>query len=486
MKSIVWYRLDLRLSDNPALVAAAKRGGEVVPIFIWSPEEEGDWFPGSASRWWLHQSLAALEKQLREMGSRLIIRRGPSLQTLLAMVTETGATAVFWNRRYEPAVIERDTKVKADLRSHGLEVETFNAALLREPWSVQNQSEKPFRVFTPFWKYCQSLPEPDEPLPAPRYLPVPRKWPISLALAELELEPKIDWARGIRAAWQPGEAGAQSNLTGFLTGAMEAYSSGRNRPDTPGTSRLSPHLHFGEIGPRQIWSGLRRHAVLRNMTSWRSSQFAAELGWREFAHHLLFHFPRTPEEPLRRDFGSFPWRRDEAQLRQWQKGETGFPIVDAGMRELWATGWMHNRVRMITASFLVKDLLLPWQKGARWFWDTLVDADLASNTLGWQWTAGCGADAAPYYRIFNPALQGEKFDPQGDYVRRWCPELSKLPAKWVHQPDRAPVEILRDAKVKLGKNYPYPMVNHALARENALQAFTRVTGVKLHFQPRKP
>lgn len=473
--SLVWFRCDLRLTDNPALAAAVKRDRPVVPVFIWSPDEEATWPPGGASRWWLHQSLAALDARLRAGGSRLVIRRGPTLDTLRALLKETRADAVFWNRRYEPAVIARDAQVKEALRSDGLVAESFNAALLHEPWTIQNQSKKPFQVFTPFWKHCLTKPDPAEPLPAPTNLPALSKWPKSLALDELELEPNINWADGLRAAWQPGEAGATANLSHFLTKSFDDYTDHRNRPDVVGTSRLSPYLHFGEISPRQVWHGLRRMAAKRGLPleSWRGSQFLAEVGWREFSHHLLFHYPHTATEPLRSNFKNFPWRKDAAWLRAWQKGRTGYPIVDAGMRELWATGWMHNRVRMIVASFLVKDLLLDWQEGARWFWDTLVDADLAQNTLGWQWTAGCGADAAPYFRVFNPTSQGEKFDPDGDYVRKWCPELAELPDNWLHQPHSAPVEILRAAGVELGRNYPRPIVSHAIAREVALEAFAR-------------
>ncbi|MCU0784893.1 MAG: DNA photolyase family protein [Verrucomicrobia bacterium] len=476
--SIHWFRLDLRLADNPALRAAIERGGPVVPVFTWATEEEGDWPPGGASKWWLHQSLAKLDAQLRAAGSRLVIRRGPTLESLRALAKETGAAAVFWNRRHEPAVIARDAKVKEALGSDGFAAESFNAALLHEPWTIQNQSNKPFQVFTPFWRHCLAKPDPAEPLPAPKNILSPSKWPKSLALGELELESKLNWSDGLRAAWHPGEVGATANLSRFLAKAFDDYTDHRNRPDVTGTSRLSPHLHFGEISPCQVWHGLRRLASKRGLPveQWRGSQFLAELGWREFAHHLLFHFPHTPAEPLRADFKKFPWRKDAAWLRAWQVGRTGYPIVDAGMRELWATGWMHNRVRMIAASFLVKDLLLPWQEGARWFWDTLVDADLANNTLGWQWTAGCGADAAPYFRVFNPTSQGEKFDPQGDYVRKWCPELAKLPAEWIHQPDKAPTEILRVAGVKPGHNYPQPIVNHAIAREVALAAFARLKG----------
>ena len=467
--SLIWFRLDLRLADHPALQAGIQRGS-VVPVFIHAPEEEAPWSPGGASRWWLYQSLGALDTALRKLGSQLVIRRGPSLATLSALAKETAATAVFWNRRYEPALTARDTQIKDALRAAGLEVESFNGALLHEPWTIQNQSGKPFQIFTPFWKHCLTKPDPAEPLPRPRKLSAPTHWPVSLALDELELEPKIKWADGLRAAWQPGEAGAAAHLENFLASAFANYTNDRNRPDHPGTSRLSPHLHFGEISPRQVWHAVRR----RSVADWRTSQFLTELGWREFAHQLLHHFPHTPTEPLRADFKKFPWRKDAEFLAAWQKGQTGYPIVDAGMRELWATGWMHNRVRMIVASFLVKDLLLSWTEGAAWFWDTLVDADLAQNTLGWQWTAGCGADAAPYFRVFNPISQGEKFDPRGDYVRRWCPELAKLSDKWLHQPWSAPPEILARAGVELGRDYPEPVVSHAIAREVALAAFAEL------------
>ena len=473
--AILWQRLDFRLADHPALAAAMKHGA-VVPVYIHAPEEESPWAPGGASLWWLHQSLAAHDAALRQTGVRLLIRRGPTLATLRALVNETGATAVFWNRRYEPVVTARDTQIKAALRADGLLVESFNGALLHEPWTIQNQSGKPFQVFTPFWKNCLTKPDPSDPLAAPKTMPAPDKWPKSLALEELELEPKIKWAEGIRAAWQPGEIGAARMLKEFLKNAFADYADLRNRPDLRGTSRLSPHLHFGEISPRQIWHGVRQHAERGGVTAWRTSQFLAEVGWREFAHHLLHHFPHTPTAPLREDFKRFPWRKDAAFLKAWQRGQTGYPIVDAGMRELWTTGWMHNRVRMIVASFLVKDLLLSWRDGAEWFWDTLVDADLAQNTLGWQWTAGCGADAAPYFRVFNPVSQGEKFDPRGDYVRKWCPELSRLPDEWLHQPDKAPSEVLARAGVVLGKNYPAPIVSHAIAREVALEAFAKLKG----------
>ena len=471
--ALVWFRQDLRLADNPALAAALRTGRRVIPVFIWDPEGDGDWAPGGASRWWLHQSLAALSKRLKEKGSRLVLRAGTSLEVLQEIVATTGASTLYWNRRYEPTCIARDSHVKESLRDVGLEVDSFNGALLHEPWTIRNLSGKPFQVFTPYWKTCLALPDPPTPLDEPVSLPSPSKWPDSLPLASLQLEPRLDWSKGLHSAWQPGEAGGLAQLQAFLDQTFDAYAETRNRPDLRGTSRLSPHLHFGEIGPRQIWHSLRATADRRKLSvaQWRASSFLSEVGWREFAHHLLYSFPHTPAAPLRQNFERFPWRRDAAFLRAWQKGLTGYPLVDAGMRELWATGWMHNRVRMVVGSFLVKDLLISWKEGARWFWDTLVDADLAQNTLGWQWISGCGADAAPYFRVFNPTGQGEKFDPQGVYVRRWCPELARLPDQWIHRPDAAPAEVLGRAGVELGRDYPHPIVAHSIAREVALEAF---------------
>jgi len=433
--TIVWFRLDLRLADNPALIAATKRGLPVIPVFIWAPEEEGKWPPGAASRWWLHQSLTTLDATLRDIGSRLIIRRGPTLDALRTLMKETDADAVFWNRRYEPALIERDAGIKAAVAT-----ESFNSALLVEPWEIHNAAGEPYRVFTPFWRACVSNKAAATLVAAPTKLNPPPQWPQSLALDALELEPKIDWSKTMRAAWQPGEAGAHAQLKMFVAGAVDNYGEDRDRPDMVATSRLSAHLHFGEIGPREVWRAVCDHP------SPSALEYLRQLGWREFAHHLLFHFPHTTDEPLRDEFAEFPWQRDAKLLGAWQHGQTGYPIVDAGMRELWATGWMHNRVRMIVASFLVKDLLVPWQEGARWFWDTLVDADLANNTLGWQWVAGCGADAAPFFRIFNPQSQAQKFDPDGEYVKRWVPDHGT--------PD-----------------YQAPVVDHAKAREKVLEAW---------------
>jgi len=468
--TLLWFRQDLRLSDNPALAAAVERGGPVIPVFIWAPEEEGAWRPGAASQWWLRRSLAALNAELEKRGSRLIIRRGPTGRALNDLMAESGASAVFWNRRYEPAAVARDPKLKSELRERGLAARSFNGNLLFEPWTIRNGSGKPFSLFTMFWRACLSKSVAPASKDAPRNLLAPQNWPRSLDLAQLALDPAVDWASGLCETWQPGESGAKTQLERFQKEAIQEYPAGRDNPGIVGTSRLSPHLHFGEISPGQIW-----RAVLALMNDGAIGAYQAylrQIGWREFAHQLLYHHPKSPEQALRIQFATFPWKTDPRALRAWTRGKTGYPLVDAGMRELWHTGWMHNRVRMVVASFLVKHLLIGWQEGAAWFWDTLVDADLANNTLGWQWVAGCGADAVPYFRIFNPVIQGEKFDPAGEYVRRWIPELSRLPEEWIHKPWKAPASILAKAGVEIGKTYPFPIVDHDEARKRALAAFS--------------
>ncbi|MBN1568456.1 MAG: deoxyribodipyrimidine photo-lyase [Acidobacteria bacterium] len=440
--AIVWFRLDLRLTDNPALTTASVQNKGIVPVFIWAPEEEGDWPPGAASRWWLHQSLTKLDEDLQRHGSRLIFRRGPSLEALRTLIRECSAGSVFWNRRYEPALRERDAHIEQALLSDGLHVETFNSALLFNPEDIKTRSGKPFQVFTPFWRSCLSAAPDFRPEPAPEVRSA--RLPASLSLDELGLEPAIDWTKGLRSTWLPGETGAQRLLRRFADEALDEYPAQRDFPAVAGTSRLSPHLHFGEISPRHVWE------VCSRTRTAGSQAFLRQLGWREFAHHLLYHFPHTTSKPLRAQFSRFPWRKDSKKLHAWHRGRTGYPIVDAGMRELWATGWMHNRVRMIAGSFLVKDLLVSWTEGARWFWDTLVDADLANNTLGWQWVAGCGADASPYFRIFNPTAQARKFDPEERYIGHWMPELET-------------------------KDYPAQIVHHPTAREQALAALASVT-----------
>ncbi|MFO1448515.1 MAG: deoxyribodipyrimidine photo-lyase [Opitutaceae bacterium] len=473
--SLVWFRQDLRLADNAALSAAVARGGPVIPCFVLDDEGEGAWRPGGASRSWLHRSLAALAASLEARGSRLILAHGHSQRVIEALVRATGATAVYWNRRYEPDVIARDSALKSGLAAQGIEARSFNSALLFEPHTISNKAGNPFQVFTPYWRHCQSLPIP-EPVALPRgRLVSPPAWPDSLALPDLKLAPKLAWDRDFYPFWTPGETGATQRLRDFLAHGIERYDAERDVPSADAVSRLSPHLHFGELGPRQIWAAVRSLSAKSGVFPAHrgAAKFLAEVGWREFAHHLLFHFPKTPSHPLRSEFEAFPWARDPdgRLLRAWQKGRTGYPLIDAGLRQLWSCGWMHNRVRMVVASFLVKHLRLPWTQGAAWFWDTLVDADLASNTLGWQWSAGCGADAAPYFRVFAPVLQGEKFDPKGHYIRRWVPELARLPDELIHQPWEAPAAVLARAGVTLGETYPRPIVDHATARAAALAAF---------------
>jgi deoxyribodipyrimidine photo-lyase len=467
--ALAWFRRDLRLADQPALAAALSEAETVIPVYIHSPDDEGDWAPGAASRWWLHHSLAALDADLHARGSRLVIRRGPALEALRALAVETGAEAVFWNRLYEPAVIARDKAVKHALGEQGIGAVSSNGHLLFEPWTVKNGAGEPYRVFTPFWKSCLprlgTLPP---PLPAPDRLPPVPSSLGSVRLDALGLLPSIRWDSGLAAEWRPGEAGAMAALARFADEAIGAYDEDRNRPDLRGSSRLSPYLHFGELSPRQA---LAAASVPGAGDAAGAASFVRELGWREFAHHLLYHFPHTVDAPLDERFGGLDWREDSALLEAWQRGSTGYPIVDAGMRELWQTGWMHNRVRMIVASLLTKNLFMHWRHGARWFWDTLVDADLANNTLGWQWTAGCGADAAPYYRIFNPVLQAEKFDPARAYIRRWVPELARLPDKYIHCPWQAPGSELLAAGVRLGQDYRFPVVDPRSSRDEALKRF---------------
>ncbi len=473
--SIVWFRLDLRLSDNPALTAAALVSRHVIPVYIHAPKEDGSWSPGAASCWWLHQSLSSLDQELRKLGSRLIICKGDSIASLLSIIKTTGADSVFYNRLYAPYAWARDIKVEAVLRSRGVSVESFNSSLLHEPHVLRTQSGNPFRVFTQFWNNLIATSERSHPFGAPQRLAFPEIEIASLPLEALELEPRFNWTSGMSSIWKPGETGAFLRLVNFTSKGLCDYATGRDRPDQDGVSMMSPHLHFGEIGPRQIWHAISA-AGKHLQAKINVATYLKELGWREFAHHVLFNFPETSELPLRRQFQDFPWCDNDHAFERWKYGQTGFPIVDAGMRQLWKIGWMHNRVRMIVASFLTKDLLVSWKHGAQWFWDTLVDADLASNTFGWQWTAGCGADAAPYFRIFNPVLQGEKFDPKGAYVRQWLPELSRLPDGWIHRPWLAPQHELESAGVKLGSTYPQNIIDHAWARNRALAAFAEVKG----------
>ncbi|MGQ9371835.1 cryptochrome/photolyase family protein [Azospirillum sp. A39] len=472
---IVWFRNDLRVADNPALARAAALGGPVLPLFVREERAGTAWAPGAAARWWLHGSLARLDEALRRLGSPLILRRGEAGAVLDALVAETGAGTVLWNRRYDPPGTATDDAVEKALTARGLTVETFNAALLFEPREVRTRSGGPFRVFTPFWRSCLDRSAPPAPVGAPARLSAPAAAPAGDRLDDWALRPSApDWAGGLRAAWTPGEAAARAALAGFLDGAAARYREDRDRPGRDATSRLSPHLAHGEIGPRQIWHAARTAAAAQPAAAPGIEAFLREIGWREFAYHLLSEAPALADAPLDRRFAAFPWRDDAAALAAWQRGRTGYPIVDAGMRQLWQTGWMHNRVRMIAASFLVKDLLLPWQAGEAWFRDTLVDADPANNPVGWQWVAGCGADAAPFFRVFNPVLQGETHDRDGRYVRRYVPELQDMPDAWLHKPWQAPPDVLERAGVRLGSTYPRPIVDHAAARDRALLAYAAV------------
>jgi deoxyribodipyrimidine photo-lyase len=467
---LVWLRQDLRLGDQPALTYAANSGRPVIPVYVF--DTDPDQRPmGGASRWWLNRSLTSLNKDLARIGSNLILRRGKAAEVITTLIEEAGAEAIAWNRLYEPAAIARDAKLKAALKDQGLEVKSFNGALLNEPWTVETGSGGPYKVFTPYWRAAKAKLTTVTALPAPKTLIAPANWPASEQIEDWGLHPsKPDWSKGF-AEWQPGEAGAKSRLQAFLEGPANAYAEGRDQPGKVGTSRLSPHLHFGEISPRQVWLAAQMASHKGDLDDGARDKFLAEIGWREFNHHLLFHFPDIATENFKPGFDGFGWLNDAKGLKAWQKGLTGYPMVDAGMRELWATGWMHNRVRMIVASFLVKHLLIHWREGEAWFWDTLLDADLANNAAGWQWTAGTGADASPYFRIFNPISQGEKFDPKGDYIRRWIPELASLPNKLIHRPWEASALELAAAGISLGTTYPNPMIDHSLARGRALEAY---------------
>jgi deoxyribodipyrimidine photo-lyase len=465
--SIVWFRDDLRLADNPALAATARAKGQVLCLYVL--DEESSRPLGGAARWWLAGSLRALDQELCRIGGRLVLRRGAAARLVPALAADIGASAVYWNRRYDSAGVMVDSEIAAALARANVGVETFQANLLFEPSS----DGKPPRVFTPFWRRMRTTAGPRQPLPAPR-----RIWPVpDVASDDLDvwrLEPvKPDWAGGLRAAWVRGEEAARQRLTDFLD-QIAGYASQRDRPDEDATSRLSPHLRFGEISPFQVWHAATFAAEKDSRIAGGVEKFLSELGWREFSYHLLHGFPELARKNLQERFDAFPWLNETGALRAWQRGCTGYPIVDTGMRQLWQTGWMHNRVRMVVASFLVKHLLVNWTEGERWFWDTLVDADPANNPASWQWVAGCGADAAPYFRIFNPILQGEKFDPDGRYVREYIPELAGLPNAFIHKPWEAPPLVLHGAGVTLGETYPRPFVDHAAARKRALEAFRRL------------
>jgi deoxyribodipyrimidine photo-lyase len=472
MTTIVWLRQDLRTRDNPALAAAAARGA-VLPIFILDDVTPGpQWRLGGASRWWLHHSLLALRCDI----GQLSLFRGDPCRLLPDIIKKTGVSAIYWNRCYEPFAIARDTELKGSLQRLGVEVQSFNGSLLHEPWQVATGGGGPFKVYTPYWRASRSRPV-AAPLPVPK-LTLSKSDALGDRLEDWGLLPRNpNWAAGWQHLWTPGESGALTRFDEFAEHALVGYRDLRDRPDLQGTSRLSPHLHWGEISPRQIWA---RMAIESEVPLKRNGadKFLGEIGWREFAHHLLYHFPTLPERNWRPNFDAYPWRNSADDFKAWQQGRTGYPLVDAGMRELWHTGWMHNRVRMITASFLVKHLRIDWRQGEAWFWDTLLDANLANNAAGWQWVAGSGADASPYFRIFNPMTQGRKFDPNGNYVRRWCPELAQLPNEFIHAPFQAGPEVLAQAGIKLGSTYPLPIVDHGQARGAALSGYDKVRAAR--------
>jgi len=478
---ICWFRDDLRLDDNPALAACAATGAPVLGLYVLDDEAPGEWALGGAARWWLRHSLERLAAELDKKGGVLVVKRGPADQIVAAVAEAVGASAVRWNRRYAKWERDQDERAKRALKAVGVAAESHAGKLLYEPWETCTKDGGPYRVFTPFWRALSGKGAPPAPVDPPAAIAAPSASVLDRAAGEalddlglLPTEP--DWAGGLRETWTPGEPSARQRLGRFLAGAAGDYAEGRDRPDKDLTSRLSPHLRFGEISPRRIWSKTMAAVDAGDVAADQAEKFLQEIVWREFSWNLVYHNDDFLTTPLQKKFEAFPWRTDQKDLSAWERGATGYPIVDAGMRQLYATGWMHNRVRMIVGSLLVKHLLLSWRDGQRWFWDTLCDADLANNTAGWQWIGGCGADAAPYFRIFNPMTQGAKFDPDGAYVREWVPELARLPAKHVHEPWSAPQSVLETAGVVLGETYPTPLVDHREGRERALKAFETIKG----------
>lgn len=459
---LVWFRNDLRLDDHPALHAAAESKRPVIPVYLWTPDAEAPWQRGGASRWWLHHALADLDKTLAARGSKLILRTGTDpFKILQDLFEETGAGEIYWNRRYDPAGVKTDTALKKNLPA-----KSFRGSVLREPHEIETQNGEFYKVYTPFYKNVISQGDPKEPLDVPKRWTHPESYPESDSIDDWDLLPKIGWDEAFYDHWSPTLSGAEAQVEDFLASAAGDYKDERDFPAKPGTSRISPYLHFGQISPRRLWHEAKAAAASGDAGGKGVDAWLRQLVWRDFAIHLLFHQPQLDLEPMQEKFRSFPWENNPEHLKAWQRGKTGYPIVDAGMRELWTTGWMHNRVRMIVASFLVKDLRIHWHEGAKWFWDTLVDADLANNSFGWQWAAGCGADAAPYFRIFNPMLQSKKFDADGTYIRKWVPELRGLSPREIHAPwemDEPP------------EAYPPPIVDHAKARDEALEALSSLS-----------
>ena len=464
--NVMWFRQDLRLADNPALTNALE-DGKTLPIFILDDLNSKEHVNGAASKWWLHHSLIKLNKSLK---NKLCFFVGNPIDILDEIHKQFEISNIFWSRCYEPWRIKRDKKIKKYFNDQNVNVNTFNGSLLWEPWNIAKKDGTPYKVFTPYYrKGCLNSDKPRMPLPVPNLSNL-----ISIdhdfKIEDLELMPKNNWYNKMTSLWSPGEEGALNKIEEFISNGLNNYKEGRNFPSNQNVSQLSPHLHFGEVSPNQVWYRAKtkegKLGIKKDL-----DHFLSELGWREFSFNLLYHFPFLPKENLQKKFDNFPWDNDKDKLKKWQKGLTGYPIVDAGMQELWQTGYMHNRLRMVVGSFLVKNLLLHWHHGERWFWDCLIDADLASNSAGWQWIAGSGADAAPYFRIFNPITQGQKFDPDGKYTRKYLPVLNDMPDKFLFNPWEAPEDVLRSAGVKLGENYPLPIVEIGSSRQKALEAF---------------
>lgn len=474
MTALVWIRNDLRLADNPALFAAAEHE-KVMLVFIHDPNQRDGY--GAAQYWWLHHSLKAYQQSLhKHYHATLNIFQGHPLAVLKTILSTHKVDAIYWNRSYLPTAIQRDKEIKAYFSGQKITTQSFKGNLLLEPWQISTQQNQPFKVFTPFWKQASQTLINHEPqlLPRPSCLATV-KLKETLSLEDLKLLPcQPDWSQPFHRNWSPGEEDAHRRFQSFQESLLPYYAKDRDTPSQNATSRLSPYLHFGEMTARQIWHAIQNQMSQSPELTKAGEKFLAEVGWREFSYHLLYHYPSLSTQNFKSEFNQFPWQTNEAHFKAWTKGLTGYPLVDAGMRELWHTGYMHNRIRMITASFLTKHLLLPWQKGAEWFWYTLLDADCANNNASWQWVAGCGADAAPYFRIFNPILQGEKFDPEGQYVKKWVPELQALPTRYIHQPWQASKAILKQAGIDLGETYPAPIVDHGAARQRALTAYEHI------------
>lgn len=457
---LVWFDNDFRLHDNPALIKAIQTKIPLIPIYIHCPEELKPWPHGEASLAWLEKSLEDLQNKFKEKNIKLVLRKTKdSKKELISLIKETKAVAVYWNKRVEPSLFERDQKIVKTLCEQGIDIKQCLGRTLFSLENIKNKQDNPYKVFTPFSKFCFEKMKVECPLEAPSKIRGPKKYPASLRLKELKLAPTPRWDKKFWALWKPGESGALERLKKFKIDVAR-YSKDRDFPSLQGTSQLSAHLHFGEISPRQLWHVYKNHAP-----------YLRQILWREFAIYSLYHAPDMPTEEVHSKFKKFSWKKSPSKLKKWTQGRTGYPIVDAGMRELWQTGWMHNRVRMIVGSFLVKDLMINWRAGQKWFWETLLDADLANNAFGWQWIAGCGLDAAPYFRIFNPITQSEKFDPSGRYIKKFVPELKNLDKKYIHTPWLAPPLLLQAANITLGKTYPLPIVDHSKMRNKALEAF---------------